>query len=112
MKNSSMRLITCLALVTASVALILVGNRWLFFVGLACVVLSYFFSQRRVSNLGRYFALLLCLVGIVKDFIEDLRDGDIFARKPMEIWWWAIFIAAWLWVIVDEFRRWRKNAAS
>ena len=111
MKNSSMRLTACLALVTAGVALILVGNRWLLFVGLACAVSSSFFSQRRVENVGRYIALLLCLVGIVMDFVEDWRDGDIFARKPMEIWWWAIFIAAWLWVVVDELRRWRKYAA-
>jgi uncharacterized membrane protein YccC len=106
MKNSSTRLLVCLILVTAGVALILVGNRCLFFVGLACAVLSSFFSQRRVRNVGRYFALLLCLVGIFIDFVEDWHDGDIFARKPMEIWWWVIFIGAWLWVAIDEFRRW------
>ena len=109
MKNSSMRLTACLTLVTASVALILVGNRWLTFVGLACAVSSSFLSQRRVRNLGRYIALLLCLVGFVIGFVADLRDGDIFARKPLEVWWWAIFIAAWLWIVVDEFRRWRSN---
>src|ERR1035437_9258393 len=100
MKNSSTRLVVCLTLVTASVALILVGNRWLVFVGLACAVFSSFFSQCRVRNVGRYIALLLCLVSIVMGFVEDWHDGDIFARKPMEVWWWVIFIGAWLWVAI------------
>jgi|ERR1022692_377677 hypothetical protein len=112
MKNSSMRLTACLALVTASVALILAGNRCLLFVGLACSVLSYFFSQRRVRNPGPYLALLICLIGLVWTSIDGLRDGDIFARKPVEAWWWAIFIVAWLWIAVDEFRRWRSNRNS
>ena len=102
----------CLTFVTASIALILVGNRWLFFVGLACAVLSSFFSQRRTRNVGRYIALLLCLVGIVMDFVEDWHGGDIFARKPMEVWWWVIFIGAWVWVALDEFRRWRSNRST
>ena len=106
MKDSRMRLVVCLALVTVGVALLLPGIRWLFFVGLACVVSSSFFSRRRVTNLGRYFALLLCSVGIVKDFVESWQDGDIFERKPLEILWWFLFIAAWLWVVTDESRRW------
>jgi hypothetical protein len=109
MNKSSMRLVACLALVTVSVALILTGIHWLLFVGLACAVLSSFFSQRRAWHLGRYFALLLCIAGVVMDFVESWRDGNIFERKPMEIWWWVIFIGAWLWVVIDEFRKWHAS---
>ena len=106
MRNSDMRLVVCLALFTIGVALILLGIRWLSFAGLACAVSSSFFSQRQRRNHGRYIVLLFCLVGIVLDFMDGWRDGSIFKRKPLEIWWWAIFIGAWLWAVIDESRRW------
>jgi hypothetical protein len=107
MKYLHMRLVVCLALVTVATAFMLVGIRWLTFVGLACVVLSRFFSKRQVRNPGRqYIALFLCMVGFVLGLVWDWQDGDIFERKPLDIWWWFIFIGAWLWVVIDELKRW------
>jgi hypothetical protein len=112
MKNLPVRLLVCLVLATASVAFILIGIRWLLFVGLGCAALASFCSRRQIGNPPRYLALVICSAGFVLDFVESVRDGDVFGRKPLEVWWWVILIAAWLWIVVDELRLWRPKGGT
>jgi hypothetical protein len=109
MKYPSMRLVVYLLLNTAALSLVLVGNDLLFFAGLICCLLSSFFSQRPKRNFDLYLALPIILAGLVFAFVEHWRHEDLSARNPMKLWQWTLFIGAWIWTVVDEFRRWKSN---
>ena len=113
MKNPNTRLIIYLTLMTVSVAFLLVGIHSLMLFGVALIVLATnFSSQRRWTGPRHGVALMILAVAAAMDFILRWHHGDAFAREFTPPWFWVALIVLWLWTIVAEFHKWRKNRSA
>ena len=99
MKNPNTKLIVGLALLTSGLVLVSVGIRWLFFLGLAFVVLSGVFSFRYRTRSGSIVVWLFYIAAIT--FLV-LFSSDGVEAPPR-----AALVAVWLSGIVEEFYGWR-----
>jgi hypothetical protein len=95
---------------TFGVGLLLLGISSFWFFGMLLVFLAASFSSHRRWTGPRYHVALIFVAGAaVRELILHWRDGDVFAREPSPFWFWIVLIAIWLWSIVAEFHKWRKN---
>jgi len=104
-----MRIVAYSALLTAGVGCMLVGLRWLFFLGLGLVFFSRCFSSYVVSRSKPVVGLVVCLAYGAWVFVEGYRDGTILTRQPVGIVFSVLFIAAWLLVMALEWLRSRRT---
>jgi hypothetical protein len=109
MKNSNTRLVAYSALVTAGVGCMLVGLRWLFFLGLGLVFFSSWFSSYRVSRWKPIFGLVGCLAYAAWILVQSFQDGTVLARQPLGIMFSVLFIAAWVLVLALEWLHSRRT---
>jgi hypothetical protein len=103
MNNSNIRFVAYSALLTAGVACMLVGLRWLFFLGLGLVFFSSWFSSYRVSRWKPIFGLVGCLAYAAWVLVQSCQDGTVFARQPPGIMFSVLFIAAWVLLLALEW---------
>jgi hypothetical protein len=99
MKNSNTKLVFGLGFLTAGLILVSIGIRWLFFVGLAFVVLSGVLSFRQRTRSGSVIAWLFCIGAIV--FLVLFSSYGV-ERPPL-----AALVAVWLSGIAEELHGWR-----
>jgi len=112
MNSSKTKLAAYCAVLTAGVALLLVGLRWLFFLGLALTLLSSLFSSRRVSPWKPLLGLLLCLAYAAWVFMQGYREGTLFSREPLGALFSALFAAFWIFALVLELLQRRAARRS
>jgi hypothetical protein len=104
MKNPNTRLALDLALLATGLALMCIGIRWLFFVGLALSAVSGTVSLRprkRVGGLGRLVSWFLWIVGVV--LVLWLFS---FGREPLP---WSLAAVAMFAAAIPELYYWRVN---
>ena len=97
------------AFLTVGVACMLVGFRWLFFLGLALALLSSFFSSRPVSRWKPIFASVVCLAYAAWVFVESYREQTAFFREPPGVLFAVLFVGAWLLGLALEWRARRSS---
>ena len=112
MNSSKTKLAAYCAVLTAGVALMLVGLRWLFFLGLALTLLSSFFSSRRFSPWKPLLGLLVCLAYAAWVFMQSCREGTAFSREPLGALFTALFAGFWLIALVLELLQRRAAQRS
>ena len=104
MNNSSTRLVVYSALLTAGVVCMLVGFRWLFFLGFALALLSNLFSSRLVSHWKPVVASVVCLAYAAWVFVESYREQTAFSKEPPGVLFAVLFVGAWLLGMALEWR--------
>ena len=107
MKNSSVKLAINLGLFAVAAALMCIGNRWLYFLGLALMLVSGFLSVRPRSRMGwpgRLAAGLLALAAVAV-FLWLSSCG----REPLPV---AVACVGVLAVGVTELRYWRVSRSA
>ena len=97
------------ALLTAGIACMLVGLRWLFFLGVALALFSNLFSSRRVSHWKPIFGLVVCLAYAAWVFVESYREETAFSREPPGILFFVLIVGAWLLGLALEWRARRSS---
>ena len=104
MKNSTTKLALNLGLFAVAAALMCIGNQWLFFFGLALMVISGFLSVRPRPRMSWPARLALGLLGLaaVGVFLWLSSCG----REPLPL---AAACAMMLGVSITEFRDWRAS---
>ena len=100
MNSSNTALVAYAAMLTTGLALMLVGFRWLFFLGLALVLFSSLFSTRRIGHWAPILGVLACVAYAAWVFVED---GTTVSRNPPGPVFSIIFIVAWLLALVLEW---------
>jgi hypothetical protein len=88
-----------LLLLTLGLVVMSLGVQWLFFAGLALLVLSGLLSSRQRTKGRSSFAWLLC-IGAALFLLWFSSYG--MERPPL-----TALVAVWLASIVEEFHRWR-----
>ena len=82
----------------------LIGIRWLFFLGFALTLLSNLFSSRRVSRLKPIFAAVVCLAYAAWVFVVSYREQTAFSIDPPGALFAVLFVAVWLLGLALEWR--------
>jgi hypothetical protein len=101
MKNSDIKLVACLSLITAGDVLLYLGNRWQFFLGLVLVAFVGLFSSyqgTRRGNIISWFAVICVLAFLAW---QHLSSGHRLSLISLAI--------VWLMFIFAEVREWRAN---
>jgi len=99
MRNPNAKLAVGLGLLTAGLIFVSLGIRWLFFAGLALVVLSGVLSFRQRTRLGSVLAWLLCIAAVI--FLVLFSSYGV-ERPPL-----VGLVAVWLAGIAEELHGWR-----
>jgi glucose dehydrogenase len=105
MKNTDIKLVAGQILLIGGLAILSIGSRWSFFIGLAVVMISGLLSLRRsvaprslIANIIRAVLWIGCMVFLVWFF----SFGD---KKPP----FAALVGVWLGFSIDEFNSWRSS---
>jgi hypothetical protein len=82
--------------------------------GFALIILAQLDELRQQSRRRRaLFLFSLCTAAGALNLIWFLQNGGtlahFFARKPLEMPFWAMIVATWLAFLIGHFRQWRKN---
>lgn len=103
-KNSSTRLALNLGMFAVALSLMCIGNRWLFFIGLALMLISGCFSVRPRSRMSLPGWLGVGLVGAAA--VGVFLWLSSFGREPLHL---ATACVAGLAVVVTEVGYWRAS---
>jgi hypothetical protein len=101
MKNADIKFVVGSVLLTAGLVLLAIGGRWLFFTGLAMVMISGLFTLRQKAQVLSVIGWLF-YIGAVLFLVWFSRLG---AERP------SLFILAVFWAVIvgEEFYRWRNS---
>jgi uncharacterized membrane protein YhhN len=105
MKNTDMKFVAGLALMTTGLILISIGNRWPFFIGLAMFMISGLFSLRRDTRPESRFVRLVRMLGFIGIVIFLVWLSSFGVEKPPL----TPQIGIWLAISYEEFHAWRKS---
>jgi hypothetical protein len=101
MKSADIKFAVGSVLLTAGLVLLAIGGRWLFFSGLAMVMISGLFTLRQKAQVVRVIAWLFYLGGFL--FLAWFSSFGV-ERPPL-----YILVVLWFVILGEEFYRWRNS---
>jgi hypothetical protein len=112
MENPNLRLVAYGLLMTLGLVILLTGIPSLLLFGMALSILAACFSSRRRFGARSVIAFIVLTAVALREFFLRPHRGDAFTRESMPLTLWVALLAVWLWAILAEFYKWRKNRAA